>query len=203
MVLAAVDPEEARRNAEEILNDRRFQSDHAPRPFRGALQWIGDRLQPVWDWFADVLGRVPGPVWIMLGVLGLVALATYIALKIQSSARVAGRDESGAFSSEGERPEDPDALEREADDAERNGDLDRAVRLRFRAGLIRLGARGAIEYRPSVTTGEVRRVLGSETFDDLASTFDAVAYGGLEADEPDVVAARADWPRVLDETRRR
>jgi hypothetical protein len=203
MLLAAVDPEEARRNAEEILNDRRFQSDPAPRPFRGALQWIGDRLQPVWDWFADVLGRVPGLVWIMLGVLGLVALATYIALKIQSSARVAGSDQRGAFSSEGERPEDPDALEREADDAERNGDLDRAVRLRFRAGLIRLGTRGAIEYRPSVTTGEVRRVLGSETFDDLASTFDAVTYGGLEAHEPDVVAARADWPRLLDETRRR
>ena len=59
--------------------------------------------------------------------------------------------------------EDPDALEREADAAERDGDLDRAVRLRFRAGLLRLGDRGAIHYRPSVTTGEVRRTLDSRT----------------------------------------
>ena len=51
MFLAAVDPEEARRNAEEILQDRRFQSDPAPRPFRGVLQWIGDRLEPIWNWF--------------------------------------------------------------------------------------------------------------------------------------------------------
>lgn len=203
MFLAAVDPEEARRNAEEILNDRRFQSDPAPRPFRGALQWIGDRLQPVWDWFADVFGRVPGPVWILLGMLGLVALATYIALKIRSSARVGGNEHGGSFDGVGERPEDPDALDREADDAERNGNLDRAVRLRFRAGLIRLGKRGAITYRPSVTTGEVRRVLGSETFDELAGTFDAVTYGGAEAQQPDVAAARHDWPRVLDEARRR
>jgi hypothetical protein len=167
------------------------------------LQWIGDRLQPVWDWFADVFGRVPGLVWILLGVLGLVALLTYIALKIRRAATISGRDRTGTFAGVGERPEDPDALDREADDAERDGDLDRAVRLRFRAGLIRLGKRGAITYRPSVTTGEVRRVLGSDTFDDLARTFDSVTYGGREAEQPDVAAARHDWPRVLDETGRR
>jgi hypothetical protein len=203
MFLAAVDPEEARRNAEEILNDRRFRSDPAPRPFRGALQWIGDRLQPVWDWLAELFGRVPGPIWLLLGGLGLVALGTYIALKIRKSARVGGREHADPFAGVAERPEDPDALEREADDAERRGDLDRAVRLRFRAGLIRLGTRGAIAYRPSVTTTEVRRVLGSETFDELARTFDGVTYGGVEAQQPDVAAARDDWPRVLDETRRR
>jgi hypothetical protein len=203
MFLAAVDPEEARRNAEEILNDRRFRSDPAPRPFRGALQWIGDRLQPVWDWLAELFERVPGPIWLLLGGLGLVALGTYIALKIRRSARVGGHGHADPFAGVGERPEDPDALEREADDAERRGDLDRAVRLRFRAGLIRLGTRGAIAYRPSVTTTEVRRALGSETFDDLARTFDGVTYGGVEAEQPDVAAARDDWPRVLDETRRR
>ena len=82
--------------------------------------------------------------------------------------------------------EDPDALERAADEAERDGDLDRAVRLRFRAGLLRLGDRGAIRYRPSVTTGEVRRTLDSRRFDDLAGTFEAVTYGGRAADRPDV-----------------
>jgi Domain of unknown function (DUF4129) len=93
--------------------------------------------------------------------------------------------------------EDPDALERAADAAELAGDLDVAVRLRFRAGLLRLGGRGAIRYRPSVTTNEVRRVLGSETFDQLAETFDGIAYGGRDAVPPDVDAARREWPRVV------
>ena len=98
---------------------------------------------------------------------------------------------------DGAEPEDPAELERAAEAAERAGQLDVAVRLRFRAGLLRLGTRGAIHYRPSVTTNEVRRVLGSETFDELARTFDAVAYGGRDAEPPDVDAARREWPRVV------
>src|SRR5436190_1208887 len=99
--------------------------------------------------------------------------------------------------------EDPAELERAADAAEHAGRLDDAVRLRFRAGLLRLGDRGAIRYRPSVTTNEVRRVLGSETFDELAGTFEAVAYGGRSAEPPDVDAARRAWPHVVDEAGRR
>jgi hypothetical protein len=102
-----------------------------------------------------------------------------------------------------EESEDPDALERAADEAERDGDLARAVRLRFRAGLLRLGDRGAITYRPSVTTGEVRRTLGSARFDELAGTFEAVTYGGRPADRPDVDSARREWPRVLEESSQR
>ena len=86
-----------------------------------------------------------------------------------------------------------------ADDAERNDDLERAVRLRFKAGLLRLGTHGAITYRPSVTTGEVRASLDSATFEELAGTFERVAYGGREAGQPDVDAARREWPQVLHE----
>ncbi len=70
-------------------------------------------------------------------------------------------------------------------------------------GLLRLGDRGAIRYRPSVTTGEVRRALDSHRFDDLAGTFEAVTYGGRAADPPDVDAARREWPHVLEESGRR
>ncbi len=103
----------------------------------------------------------------------------------------------------GAQPEDPAAYEREADSAEAAGDLERAVRLRFRAGLLRLGQRGVIRYRPSLTTNEVRRLLGSETFDDLATRFEEVAYGGRDAEAADVRVARESWPRVLDDARRR
>jgi hypothetical protein len=96
-----------------------------------------------------------------------------------------------------EESEDPDELERLADAAERAGLLDRALRLRFRAGLLRLGDRGAIRYRPSLTTNEVRRALGSESFDELARAFEAVAYGGRDASLPDLETARRAWPQVV------
>ena len=96
------------------------------------------------------------------------------------------------------RDEDPRALERRADAAEAAGDLEAALRLRFRAGLLRLDARGAIEFRPSISTHEVRRALRSEDFDALAATFDDVVYGGRAADAADVAEARERWPRGRD-----
>jgi hypothetical protein len=99
--------------------------------------------------------------------------------------------------------ENPSALEREADAAERAGDLERALRLRFRAGLLRLDERGAIRYRPSLTTGELRQLLGSATFDDLAARFEQVVYGREPAEPADVEAARNDWPRVVENATRR
>ena len=55
--------------------------------------------------------------------------------------------------------DDPQALERAAEAAERDGEWERAVRLRFRAGLLRLDRRKVLVYRPSLTTGEVARAL--------------------------------------------
>jgi hypothetical protein len=118
--------------------------------------------------------------------------AAFIASKVRAYRGAADRRARGQTVS-GAASEDPAELERAADAAERAGQLDVAVRLRFRAGLLRLGNRGAIRYRPSVTTNEVRRVLGSETFDELARTFDAVAYGGRDAGPPDVDAARREF----------
>ena len=138
----------------------------------------------------------------MLGVGAVAALAAWFATRIRRRAAI--RATSGASPRVAAAvDEDAAALERAADEAERAGDLERAVRLRFRAGLLRLGDRGAIRYRPSVTTGEVRRALASARFDDLAGTFEAVTYGGQVADPPAVESSRREWPRVLEETRRR
>ena len=75
------------------------------------------------------------------------------------------------------------------------------MRLRFRAGLLRLDARELIEYRPSLTTGEVAAAVGSPTFERVGADFDAIAYGGRAADEDDEVASREGWQRVLSEAR--
>jgi len=196
------DADSARERAQHILSDGRFRSRSTPRPLRGPLQWLGDRIHGIFDWIGRVLGSLPVEVWIAAG-LGLVAFLVWIIVRGKRR-RVSRASPANAVRHliPADR-EDADALEREADVAERDGDLARAVRLRFRAGLLRLGDRGAIRYRPSVTTGEVRRTLESGRFDDLAGTFEAVTYGGQPAEAPDVDAARREWPRVLEESGRR
>jgi hypothetical protein len=198
-----VDPGSARDQARDILGDRRFHRDPTPRPFRGPLQWLGDRLEPIGHAISRAFQFVPWWLWLTI-MVSIVAAVIARIIVISRRRRVLGLSaKTGRGGVADDAPEDPDALERAADEAERDGDLDRAVRLRFRAGLLRLGDRGAIEYRPSVTTGEVRRVLGNETFDDLAATFEEVAYAGRAAAPPDVESARRQWPHVLEETRPR
>jgi hypothetical protein len=197
-----VDPDAARRAAQQITSDRRFHNNPAPRPLRGPAQWLGDRVHGITTWIGDRFSAVPDVVWIMVGIAAVAAIVARV-IVVSRRRRVSVAAGAGARGPGADAPEDPDDLERAADDAEHAGDLDRALRLRFRAGLLRLGRRGAIEYRPSVTTGEVRRALGSDTFDELARAFENVAYGGRAAAAPDVDNARRDWPRVLQESGRR
>jgi hypothetical protein len=201
LVAAAVDPDAARDAAREILRDRRFHANPAPRPLRGPLQWIGDRLAPIGRWLGDVFSWMPAWVaWVLL-VAGVAVVASLIVRAVRGRERRRAAMGPGAVVAP-DVVENPDALEREANAAERAGEFERALRLRFRAGLLRLGQRGAIHYRSSVTTGEVRRALHSEQFDGLASTFERVTYGGDDASPPDVDTARREWPRVLENSRR-
>jgi hypothetical protein len=195
-----VDPDAARADARQILDDRRFRSNPAPRPFRGPLRWLGDRLDTFGRWFTDVLGAVPWFVWI---AAGLIAATVVLVVALRRGRSVRQRAVASSGRAHTERREEPVALEQEAERAEQRGDLERAVRLRFRAGLLRLDDRGVIDYRPSLTTSEVRVLLGSDTFDELARTFEHITYGRRAARPPDVAAARAGWPKVVAEGRTR
>jgi Domain of unknown function (DUF4129) len=198
---APVDPDSARAVARDILGSRRFRSSPTPRPLRKPLSWLGDRLSGIGDWIGRGLSHVPLILWLFLAAAATALAIAFIVSKVQANRGSPDARSRGARVN-GDDAEDPAALEREADAAERAGRLDEAVRLRFRAGLLRLGDRGAIRYRPSVTTNEVRRVLGSEAFEELARTFEAIAYGGRDAEAPDVDAARREWPRVVSGAKR-
>jgi hypothetical protein len=199
----AVDPAEARDDAAQILRGRRFRDDPAPRPLRGPLEWLGDRLRDLGEAIGDVLRAVPGPTWAAIATAVLLGVAAFVWWLLRMHRSASSGRWTGSSASHAAAREDPRALEREADDAERSGDLERALRLRFRAGLLRLDERGAIRYRPSLTTGELRGLLGSETFDDLAARFEQVVYGRQPAAAADVEAARANWPRVVEDATRR
>lgn len=193
-----VSPDAARRDARSILGERRFRPARIPRPFAGALRWLGRQLEPIGGALRPV-GRFFQTVegLVVLGVL-VVCAGVVVAYVIWS--RRGARAAPAVVRRRGpQRPDDPAQLERAADEAERNGDYAGAVRLRFRAGLLRLDAVGAIRLGPSSTSGNVGRRLRLRDFDDLARDFELVAYGDRPADTVVARAARERWTRVLDE----
>jgi hypothetical protein len=190
-----VDPDTAREQARDILGQRRYQPAEVPRPFEGVLDWLGDRLRPIGTFFDRLLSTLPGRIALLAGVAALAAVVAVIVARRRGVGAAGGPHRRRTAADAGAR--DPDALERAADDAERRGELERALRLRFRAGLLRLDAVGAIQFRPSLTSAEVRRRLRQPAFDDLAVAFDEVAYGGRRASSADVSGAREGWRRVV------
>jgi hypothetical protein len=190
---------EARDEARRILSERRYRGSDVPRPLHDALDWLGRRFHFVgrfYDWLAGLVGG-HGVVELVAAAL-VVALAAWVAVRL--AARRASRDSALAGVVGGERSLDPRELERLAEEAELRGDLEIALRLRFRAGLLRLGRAHALELRPSLTTREARRALRNPRFDALARNFDEVVYGRRPPSSDDVAAARTEWPRVLEET---
>lgn len=193
-------PDEAREAAREILTREEYRSTRTPRPLRGVLQQIGEWLEPILEPVGDALTWVTeDPRRLVPAALALVAAAVWTTVNLlRRRSSFAGGHAGGRRE---DRGEDADELERAANAAEQAGDLATAVRLRFRAGLVRLGDAGALAYRPSLTAGAAARVVPSPTLAELAATFDAIAYGGRPASAVDVDAARAGWRRVLQEAR--
>jgi hypothetical protein len=207
---SVIDPNAARRDARHILAGRRYRGAPVPRPLHGVLRWIGDRLAPIARWIGDRFSWLPDPAVPWIQGVALVAVAFVIAVfvtsmvKAHANARAArlGTGADGRHASA--RGDDPAALEAAAVKAEARGDFALAVRLRFRAGLLRLDRDAhAITYRPSIPTVEVRAELASPTFDGLADTFEGITYGGNDAEPIDPADARREWPRVLDAARHR
>jgi hypothetical protein len=187
---------EPRREAQAVLDERRFHGAELPRPFAGPLEWLGERAEPVVDWINDLGRGLPGgsiALWTVLAAGVLLAAGTVTSTTIRRRALAIERARAAALPA----TEDPRALEREAERAERDGDWERAVRLRFRAGLLRLDRRSVIVYRPSLTTGEVARAVGSPAFREVGERFDAIAYGGRRAQREDAEHARRGWAEVL------
>ncbi|MGO8876489.1 MAG: hypothetical protein ACLQNG_12095 [Acidimicrobiales bacterium] len=200
----------ARRQAAHILSQPPFTSkpSHIPDPLGGVLRTVGRWLtealgKPVaWAWdhvfkgFQDTFGSIGDVVLAILGV-GLGCLAAWMLIRRRT--RVRSRE-----TKDSRMPvrEDVAQLEAAAAAAEELGDLDAAVRLRFRAGLFRLETAGIIASRLVTTTEEVRARLHDATFDDLARRHETIVYAGRTASDRDVVEAREGWQRLIVEVRR-
>lgn len=198
---AAVSAPGARQEAAAVLDGRRFKPSKVPRPFAGILRTLGRWLEPVLEPVGDLWDRVSRTVAARVALVAAVFVAVAVCSRLigRRSPKAMHRSRPVGVDADGL---DPEELEREAAAAERSGDLDRAVRLRFVAGVLRLDRAGVISYRSSMTTGQLRSRLGSTSFAGLAAAFDEIAYGGRPAENADVRAATDEWPRVLAEAGR-
>jgi hypothetical protein len=185
-----------RRRAAAVLDERRFKGAQLPQPLKKPIEWLGDRLEPIFDWVDDRGATVPGGplvLWLILSAAILLAAGGVTGTTIRRRALAIERARAAALPA----TDDPHALERMADSAEEEGQYERAVRLRFRAGLLRLDRRHVLVYRPSLTTGEVARAIRAPAFAEVGSRFDEIAYGGRPAERADAEAARQGWRDVL------
>lgn len=186
------DAERARADARRILDGDRYQEREVPRPLRGVLRWIGERAQdvgePVGDLLSTPAGAVTAVAVVLVGAAILAGMAARRRNRTHEAAEVRRRRAHRA---------DPAALDREAVAAERDGDLSTAVRLRFRAGVLRLEEAGAVAVRADTTTRRVVASVPSPALAALGRTFDEVAYGGRAAAADDVDAARREWPSIV------
>jgi hypothetical protein len=190
-----VTPAEARREAHRILGERRFHGSKLPQPLHGVLHWLGQKLGFIGRWW-DALARHVGGQDVLWWIVGGVVVALALVFAIRLAKRRVRAEANVAALQRAERSLDPRELERLADEAERRGDLEIALRLRFRAGLLRLARADRLPARASLRTHEARHILRSQRFDRLARSFDEVVYGRRPVEQHDLQLAREEWPLV-------
>jgi hypothetical protein len=192
----APDAGAARAQAGAELDGREYDEGGAPRPLRSPLETLADLLESAWGWLPALL---PGGDLTTRALLAALVLLAAGAVASRSVRRAARAERTAHGERRTSREGDPRALLRAAEEAEARGDLESALRLRFRAGVAELAARDLVPARASTSMAELERRLRSPTFTGLARRFEEVAYGGRAAQGADVAAAREGWPRVRDE----
>ena len=147
--------DQARHQAQQILSGSPYTHppSSSPRPLAGLLHAVGRALEVVFDPVGHWLSRLFRPIghglhtvfgaW-SLAVVVLLAVAvgiTAAVLLVRRRTRIAARAVEPALTAE---RADPATIEAEADRLAAVGDFAGALRLRFRAGLLRLEAAGLV-----------------------------------------------------------
>jgi hypothetical protein len=204
----------ARHQVQGILDKAPYRTSpgHTPRPLAGVLHALGRALnaalgRPSRWFYHHVLLSIGhgftsafGGWWVLVvGILSVGLGVTQGLLLVKRRTRIATRGISNRSLSS--VTEDPDEIDRWAADAEDAGDHQKAVRLRFRAGLLRLQRAGVIVNQQAQTDRQLSASLHSPTFDGLADRHERILYAGDRATAADAATARTDWPRVLVESR--
>jgi hypothetical protein len=171
-------PDEARRLAEEILSRPEYQPP-TETWWQTALDWVQERFSRL---LGTLVGGGTGQVvgWVIVAVV--LAAVVFLVVRLVRSGRLPARgDEPAAPPVDREPVVDWDA---EAARLEAAGRWREGLRARYRALVVRLGRRGAIDPAAARTTGDHRAEVGGRApgaareFDAAAELFDRAWYGG-------------------------
>lgn len=197
-VAALPDPDRIREKAAEVVGRPEFQEaeniDLRGEFFVWLIRLIERALTPffaffghLWE-FSPILATV---VFVLLVVLLVVIVGHIIRSFRVAMQRRTGTAHLGLIQ---KRPLDPRSFELEAEDAARRQDYIVAVRLLFRAALLRLELAEKRTTRPGVTNREyLRRYRGTSSYDALrqfVEVIDAKWYGGSSCDQQDYLTCR-------------
>jgi hypothetical protein len=178
-----IERDPAREAALRELSDPRYAADD-PTLLQRVTQWVFDKLGEFLD---RAVAVVPGGWWgllIVALVLGAVAVAVIVAGRRVLQERRAGIGSAAVFDERG--PLTAAAHRTLAEQAERDGQWDDAVRSWFRATVRGVEERGLLLPRPGRTADEAAREVGrlldlTPRLIDAARVFDDVSFGGRAA----------------------
>jgi hypothetical protein len=194
-VAGAVDPDDARRAADEILARPEYREPQ-PSLVDRVLEAIGDFLGRAFDTLAGGgAGSVVGTV--IVGVL--VALAVWLLVRALGTPwrRATAADVTGVVQGTS-APEDPDRWRAEAERLASGGDHRGALRCRYQALVAGVVRDRVVDDVPGRTPAELRRELADRRTDldpllaSITDRFERVWYGGEPVDAAAGEAFRAD-----------
>lgn len=189
-----IDRDAAREAAVRELADPRYAADD-PSLLQRIVRRAFEELSDLLDSAASV---VPGGVWGL--VLGFVLVGLLIAIVATAGRRVLAERRSAAVGGQlfDDRGPTTAAEHRTlADQAQRDGRWDDAVRSRLRSLVRDLEERGLLANRPGRTADEAAREAGAVAPDQAGALvnasvlFDAVTFGDAHAREADALALEA------------
>ena len=194
VLFQTVDSERLRDEADRILSQPKYRVETTTS--ERLSTWLRDLWFAFLEFLDSVAGLVGGPL--VLGSILVVVVVIVAVVFARNLGKRRARELENRIRREHAlaRGVDPDDLESEAEAAASRGDHAEAVRLRFRAGLLRLDESGRIKYRPGLTGAEIEELLHSPVFETLARRFDEIVYGRQHASSDDYTEAVAGW-RVL------
>ena len=195
-------PARDRAAAAAIMDGPPYEEAAPPRPFRRLVDRLGDLIEPLGRPASWLAARLPGGWYTVAVVLSVAVVLLAALVTARLGARRRGAVVERLRRSARREEVDPARLEQLAVEAEERGELEAALRLRFRAGLARLARLRAVPQPENLTSRQLARALRSPRFAGLARDLDEVVYGGRRATAADLAAARAGWPEVLREVRR-
>jgi hypothetical protein len=195
MTIFEVDSDRLRAEAERILAQPKYRTETTISERFNS--WLSNLWYRFIEFLESVSGLVGGPVVLSIIVLASVVLVSVLITRNLGTRRVREIEERIRREHALARGVDPGELEEAAEAAAARGDHAGAVRLRFRAGLLRLDEQDLIRFEPGLTSAEIEALLQSPIFESLADRFDQIVYGHQTATADDYETATEGWAALL------